>query len=233
MSGAEGRVVVITGAGGALGSAVAAAFANENARLALLDLREEPLRSTAAEYGALHVPVDLTVPADVTSAVKKIMDHYGRIDVLANIAGGFAMGPRLHETPVSDWSFMLDLNAKSVFLMCREVIPHMLAAKGGKIISVAARVANAGKGRMAPYSVAKSAVARLTESMAAEYRSDNINVNCIMPGTIDTPANRRDMPDADFRTWVAPAALADVICFLASDGARAVNGACVPVYGLT
>jgi len=86
---------------------------------------------------------------------------------------------------------------------------------------------------MAPYSVAKSAVARLTESMAAEYRNDNINVNCIMPGTIDTPANRRDMPDADFRTWVAPAALADVICFLASDGARAVNGACVPVYGLT
>ena len=153
--------------------------------------------------------------------------------MLANIAGGFAMGPKVHETPVKDWEFMLDLNAKSVFLMCREVLPHMLQQGGGRIVSVAARVANAGKGKMAPYSVAKSAVARLTESMASEYREQNINVNCIMPGTIDTPANRADMPDADFGKWVQPAALADVICFLCSDAARAINGAAVPVYGLT
>jgi NAD(P)-dependent dehydrogenase (short-subunit alcohol dehydrogenase family) len=109
----------------------------------------------------------------------------------------------------------------------------MLARAGGKIINVAARVANQGKAKMAPYSVSKAGVARLTESPAAEYRNDNININCIMPGTIDTPANRRDMPDANFSQWVAPQALADVILFLASDAARAIHGASVPVYGLT
>jgi NAD(P)-dependent dehydrogenase (short-subunit alcohol dehydrogenase family) len=182
---------------------------------------------------SICLKVDLIDEHSVARMVRQVTDRFGAIDVLANIAGGFTMGSRVHETEIKDWDFMLDLNAKSVFMTCRAVIPHMLTPSGGKIINIAARVANEGKAKMAPYSVSKSAVARLTESLAAEYRSDNININCIMPGTIDTPANRRDMPDADYSKWVAPAALADVILFLASDAARAIHGASVPVFGLT
>ena len=222
------QVAVVTGAAGNLGQAVSSACANAGANLALLDRR-----AGASLDSALEVEVDLIDEDSVAKAVAQIVAHFGRIDMLINVAGGFAMGPKVHETSLKDWSFMLDLNAKSVFLMSRAVLPHMLQQGGGKIVNVAARVANGGKGQMAPYSVSKSAVARLTESMAAEYREQNINVNCIMPGTIDTPANRKDMPDADFSKWVPPAALADVICFLCSDGARAINGASVPVYGLT
>lgn len=224
------QVAVVTGASGALGGVLATAFTDAGARVAALDLK--PAADLPGDR-TLSVQVDLTDEDSVRTAVTRVMDRFGRVDMLANIAGGFAMGPKVHETSLEDWTRMLDLNARSVFLMCRAVLPHMLTQGGGKIVSVAARVANAGKGNMAPYSVAKSAVARLTESMAAEYRAQNINVNCIMPGTIDTPANRRDMPDADFSKWVPPAALADVICFLCSDGARAINGAAVPVYGLT
>ncbi len=222
------QVAVITGAAGALGQAVTDAYRNAGAELALLDRRD---RGTIE--AALAVQVDLTNEDSVANAVARVVDHYGRIDMLINIAGGFAMGPKVHETSLKDWSFMLDLNAKSVFLMSRAVLPHMLEQGGGKIVNVAARVANEGKARMASHSVAKSAVARLTESMAAEYRAQNVNVNCIMPGTIDTPANRKDMPDADHSKWVPPAALADVICFLCSDAARAIHGAAVPVYGMT
>ena len=115
--------------------------------------------------------------------------------------------------------------------MSRAVIPHMLAQGYGKIVNVAARAALEGKAKMAPYVVSKSAVIRLTESMAAELRDAGINVNCILPGTIDTPQNRRDMPNADHSRWVPPGALADVILFLACDAARAIHGAAVPVYG--
>ena len=143
------------------------------------------------------------------------------------------MGPPVHETQEHTWDFMLDLNARSVLLTCRAVLPHMRSRGAGKIVNVAARAALEGKAKMGAYCVSKAAVITLTQSLAAENRHQGINVNCILPGTIDTPQNRADMPNADFDTWVPPAALADVILFLASDAARAVHGAAVPVYGLS
>jgi NAD(P)-dependent dehydrogenase (short-subunit alcohol dehydrogenase family) len=125
----------------------------------------------------------------------------------------------------------MDLNARTVFNCCRALVPHMLAAGSGRIVNVSARAAASGKGRMAPYCASKAAVITLTESLAAEHRHNGINVNCILPGTIDTPQNREAMPDEDHSRWVPPAALADVVLFLASDGARCVTGAAVPVYG--
>jgi NAD(P)-dependent dehydrogenase (short-subunit alcohol dehydrogenase family) len=163
--------------------------------------------------------------------VRNIWNHYGRIDVLVNVAGGFSMGPPVHETPLTTWEFMLNLNARTVFLTSREILPIMIDQGKGKIVSIAARAALAGKAHMAPYVVSKSAVLRLTESMAAELQEYDINVNCVLPGTIDTPRNRAQNPAADFSKWVAPEALADVILFLASDGARAISGAAIPVYG--
>jgi NAD(P)-dependent dehydrogenase (short-subunit alcohol dehydrogenase family) len=231
----QGKVALVTGAGGNLGRAVAQAFAREGASLALVDLKPGPLNETRAGLGvgvdALAVPTDLTQGEAVGEAVRRILAHFKRIDVLANIAGGFTMGPQLHETEDRDWDFMMDLNARTVFNACRAVLPQMLEQGSGAVINVSARAAEQGKPRMAPYCASKAAVITLTESLAAEHRFNGITVNCILPGTIDTPQNRDAMPDADHANWVPPEALADVILFLASDAARCVSGAAVPVYG--
>lgn len=230
------KVILVTGAAGNLGQAVSFAFYAAGGSLGLVGRRHEKLVELFAEQipegeRGLYVTADLTAEQSVAAMVDAVLARYGRIDILVNIAGGFTMGTAVHETPVQTWEFMLNLNARTTFLMSRAVIPHMLTAEQGKIVNVAARAGLAGKAKMAPYVVSKSAVIRLTESMAAELKDHNINVNCILPGTIDTPQNRADMPKADYDKWVSPAALADVILFLASDAARAVHGAAVPVYG--
>lgn len=229
------KVVIVTGAAGALGRVTARAFYEAGANLVLVDLRAEQLEEaygeTMSQERYLHVAVDLTNANQVNGMVGKVMEYFGRIDVLANIAGGFTMGSPVHETDEKTWDFMLNLNAKTAFLTCRAVVPQMLAAGDGKIVNVGARAALQGGARMAPYIVSKSAVIRLTESLAAELRHKGVNVNCILPGTIDTPMNRESMPDADFDKWVPPEDLANVILFLASPAARGVQGAAVPVYG--
>jgi len=228
-------VVVITGAAGNLGRAVAAAFARQGAHLALLDLNVEGIEKSITELdgqaSARAFAANLIDPSAVAGAIDDVIAAFGRIDVLANIAGGFTMGPLIQDTEDRDWDFMMNLNARSVFNTCRRVIPVMLDNGGGRIINVSARAAAQPKGRMGPYCASKAAVLTLTESLAAENKLDNINVNCILPGTIDTPENREAMADADFSRWVPPAALADVVLFLASDAARCVTGAAIPVYG--
>lgn len=235
MSEFDGRIVMITGAAGNLGAAVAARFAALGTRLALLDRSAERLAQAREALdlpsATLLLPTDLTAPASVATAVGEVVARFGRIDVLANVAGGFTMGPPLHETPDDDWDLMMDLNARSVFHTCRAVVPHMVRQGSGRIVNVSARAALEGKARMGPYCASKAAVLTLTESLAAEHKLAGINVNCILPGTIDTPQNRAAMPDADHSRWVPPAALADVIVFLASEASRAVTGAAIPVYG--
>ena len=229
------KIAVVTGAAGNLGQAVARAFADQGARLALVDLNQEGL--DAARNGlpptaqAATFTCDLIDPLSVARTSEQIIARYGQVDILANIAGGFTMGPLLHETDDKDWEFMLNLNARSVFNTCRALIPSMLSAGGGRIVNVSARAATQGKARMAPYCASKAAVITLTESLSAEHRDNGITVNCILPGTVDTPQNRAAMPDADHSTWVPPSALADVVLFLVSDAARCVSGAAIPVYG--
>jgi len=226
---------MVTGAAGNLGAALAARFAALGSRLALLDRSAERLERARDELdlpsSTVLLPSDLTAADSVAAAVEKAVTKLGGIDVLANIAGGFTMGPPLYETPDSDWDLMMELNVRSVFNTCRAVIPHMLRQGSGRIVNVSARAALEGKARMGPYCASKAAVLTLTESLAAEHRLDGINVNCILPGTVDTPQNRAAMPDADFSRWVPPAALADVVVFLASEASRAVTGAAIPVYG--
>lgn len=233
MSGQTKQIVVITGAAGNLGKAVAENFNQQNMQLVLLDHNEERLAMANQSLGgnAATFQVNLIDLESVKNTVDAIISQFNTIDILANIAGGFTMGPMLHETPEKDWNFMFDLNARSVFNMCHEVIPHMLKNNRGRIINVSARAAAAGKANMGPYCASKAAVITLTESLAAEHKLSDITVNCILPGTIDTPQNRADMPDANFDHWVPPAALADVIAFLASQQARCVTGAAIPVYG--
>lgn len=231
----DGQAAMITGAAGNLGRAAAAAFAAAGARLVLLDL---DARALEAAYGPesdarLHVAADLGSEASVAAAAAKALARFGRIHVLCNLAGGFRMGPPLHETPDELWRQMIELNAGSVLRTARAVVPGMIAAGAGRIVNVGAMGGTHGGALMAAYSASKSAVIRLTESMAAELRAQGINVNCVLPSIIDTPANRAAMPQADFRKWVAPEALADVILFLASDRARAIHGAALPVVGLS
>ncbi len=227
------KIVVITGAAGALGTTVAELFFRAGASVALVDINFDKLTHPrwkhAKNVGLFET--DLTDVNSVNKSVTAIIDQFGQIDCLANVAGGFKMGPMAHETPVSDWDFMMNLNAKSVFLMCRAVVPHMLEKKKGKIVNVAARAAVQPKAKMAPYCVSKAAVITLTQSLAAELKMNNINVNCILPGTVDTPQNRNDMPDADFSNWVPTTDLANEILHLCSEQAKGVTGAAVPVYG--
>jgi NAD(P)-dependent dehydrogenase (short-subunit alcohol dehydrogenase family) len=226
----SGKNCLITGAAGNLGRAVAQAFASEGASLILMDHHDEHLRSAFGDEGAGK----RFALADLRDAqsVARALPAGTRIDILCNIAGGFRMGQPVHETPEDTWDLMLGLNAKSVINCARAVVPGMLAAGHGKIVNIAALAGLSGKANMGAYSASKSAVIRLTESMSAELRDKGINVNCILPSTIDTPQNRADMPKADPRRWVAPEALADVVLFLASDAARAIHGAAIPVSGL-
>ena len=228
------QVAIVTGAAGAVGQATVSAFVAAGARVAAVDLAGERLAELwDGQQQVLQVSCDLTDPDSVAAMVATIGKDLGAVDILTNVAGGFTMGPPLHETSIETWDFRMDLNARSVFLTCRALLPAMRERGSGKIVNVAARAALQGKGRMAPYIASKAAVMRLTESLAAENRDVGINVNCILPGTVDTPANRKDMPDADFSTWVPTADLASVMLFLASPAARGVHGAAVPVYGLS
>lgn len=221
-------VVMITGAAGTLGRAVTEAFASRGARLALLDRYPE----ASVQADRLELPCDLRSAEEVRSAVQRILERFGRIDVLCNLAGGFRMGEAVHETSLDTWSGMFDLNLRSVVHTAQAVVPPMLAAGKGWIVNVGAATAARGGARMGAYAASKSAVARLTESMSAELRERGIHVNCVLPSILDTPPNRADMPDADPSRWVAPGDLAQVIVFLCSDGARAIHGASVPVTGL-
>jgi NAD(P)-dependent dehydrogenase (short-subunit alcohol dehydrogenase family) len=229
------RTVIVTGAAGNLGRAVATAFAERGANLVLVDLKEEAL---ARAYGSgsekrLFAPANLLDAAQAESVAQRAVERFGRIDVLCNLAGGFRMGEPVHATSASTLDFLLDLNVRTLIHMSHAVVPRMLAAGGGKVVNVGAFSAQKGAARMGAYVAAKSAVIRLTEAMAAELREEGVNVNCVLPTIIDTPENRNAMPDVDPSRWVAPADLANVIAFLASDAARAIHGAAVPVTGLS
>lgn len=229
------KVALVTGAAGNLGQALCAALVSEGARIAMLDISSEGLvkaRSALPDGAEIELfPTDLLASNDVERTISAVKGRFGRIDILANVAGGFAMGPPLHETDDATWDRMLDLNLRSVFHCCRAVVPVMLEQGQGSIVNVSARAALAAKGYMGPYCAAKAGVVALTESLAQEHKQGGIRVNAILPGTVDTPENRAAMPDQDHSRWVPPAALADVMVFLASDAARCVTGAAVPVYG--
>ncbi|HTM61172.1 MAG TPA: SDR family NAD(P)-dependent oxidoreductase [Burkholderiales bacterium] len=222
------RTVMLTGAAGNLGRAVAAAFADAN--LVLLDLKRGNLQDSDRQ---LFIETDLLNAQSVQAAIDKAVQRFKRIDVLCNIAGGFRMGASVHETADKDWDFMFNVNARTVLNMSRAVVPVMLKGGGGKIVNIGAFAAQKGAAQMGAYIASKSAVIRLTETMAAELREQNINVNCVLPTIIDTPENRAAMPKADAKRWVAPQDLAQVIVFLASDAARAIHGAALPVTGLS
>ena len=222
----NGQVAVVTGAAGALGRAVVARFVELGATVAQLDVIE----ISNGHYGDV---CDLTNTAATAAAIEKINAELGNIQIVANIAGGFAMGEAVHETTAETWDFLMGLNASSVLNMSRAVIPQMIAQGSGKIVNIGAGAGQRGAALMGAYAASKSVVIRLTESLSDEVKESGINVNCVLPSIIDTERNRSDMPDADFSRWVTPAAMAAVVSFLASAEADAIHGAALPVSGLS
>lgn len=230
-----GKVVVVTGAAGELGRATFKYFADGGARVVALDYSNELLDSTFPAKDSAHryLEVDLTSRDSCQLVLTKVIEDLGQIDVLCNVAGGFVMGEAVHETSDKTWDFLFNLNTRSIMNTSSVVVPQMQKQGSGKIVNIAARAATQGFANMGAYTASKAAVMRLTEAMAAELREQQINVNCIMPGMIDTARNREDMPDADHSKWVPPSQLASVIGFLTSDAAVAVHGAAIPVDGLS
>jgi len=228
------RTVIVTGAAGNLGRTVANVFAEAGANLVLVDLQRERLEAFGpASRHRMLAPTNLLVQDEVRTMVDAAIEHFGHIDVLCNLAGGFRMGAAVHETSDETYDFLFDLNTRSMLHCVRAIVPHMLSHGGGRIVNVGAFAAQKGAAGMGAYTASKAAVIRLTEAMAAELREQHINVNCVLPTILDTPENRAAMPDADPARWVSPHDLANVIAFLASDAARAVHGAALPVTGLS
>jgi NAD(P)-dependent dehydrogenase (short-subunit alcohol dehydrogenase family) len=231
----QDQTALITGAAGSLGRVVADVFAERGANLVLVDLDQQALDRVFESHKQRHLlaRTNLLDQTQIDATVHKAIERFGRIDVLANLAGGFRMGEPVHATSDASWDFLLDINARTLMRTVHSVVPHMIERGRGKIVNVGAYSAQKGVAQMGAYVAAKSAVIRITETMAAELRDKNINVNCVLPTIIDTPENRSAMPKADPRRWVAPRDLANVIAFLASDGARAIHGAALPVTGLS
>jgi NAD(P)-dependent dehydrogenase (short-subunit alcohol dehydrogenase family) len=236
MSDQKSCVTIVTGAAGNLGSAAARAFHQAGAKLVLVDRSTDRLRRLFPELAdsgdhLLAAPVDLTDASAVQTMVSQALDRFGRIDTLINAAGGWRGGKPAHDTPLETWDHLFNLNARSVFIVSRAVAPSMVKQDYGRIINVAARAAlGAARGNGA-YGASKGAVLRLTETMAIELGEYGVTVNCVLPGTIDTPQNRQSMPNADHDRWVPPEAIAKVMLFLASEAAWPISGAAVPVYG--
>jgi NAD(P)-dependent dehydrogenase (short-subunit alcohol dehydrogenase family) len=223
----NGKVIVVTGALGALGKVVAQAALARGARVAGVDhaQAQTPATPTRIEFGG----VDLSDAAQAKTAIDTAASHFGRLDALINIAGGFAF-ETVAEGDSKTWQRMYALNVLTALNASRAALSHLASSGAGRIVNIGAMGALQAGAGMGAYAASKAGVHRLTEALAAEWKG-KITVNAVLPSIIDTAANRASMPNADFAKWVTPQELAEVILFLASDAASAVTGALIPVSG--
>ncbi len=218
--------IIVTGGFGALGSAVGAALLAAGAQVALLD--QAPVPPGPAGDRALHCGgVDLCDPLATRNCIDEVAQRFGGLDGIVNVAGGFAWQP-VEQGELATWDRMYAMNVRTALVASQAALPHLLRQGRGRIVNVGAMAAVRAQAGMGAYAAAKSGVARLTEAMAEELLGRGVTVNAILPGIIDTPANRAAMPEADPARWVAPAALARVIVFLLSDDSAAISGALLP-----
>jgi len=227
------RVVIVTGGFGVLGQAVALEWLAGGSTVCVLGRRSgsHPAVDALGQAGACALTgVDVADAAAASDAVADIESRFGRIDVLVNAAGAFKW-TRVEDSAEADWADLWRANLRTALVMSRAVLPALRRTATGRIVNVGAAGALEAASGMGLYAASKAAVLKLTEAMARELHADGITVNAVLPTIIDTPANRRDMPDADHARWVTPAALAKIIAFLASPDAQAITGAGIPVRG--
>jgi len=231
-----GKSVLIAGGTGALGRAVVLAFLDESAYVVVTYRRQEEfvaLNKTAAATGLSleGFQVDVTDESPVRRLTEQLLASHGHIDVLVNAVGGYAGGQTLWETDSKTFDQMFALNLRSGYVLCRAIVPVMLKQRSGAILNVSSRMAFDHAAGAAAYAASKAAAVAMIDSLAADLKGTGVRVNSVLPSIIDTEANRKAMPKADFTKWPKPEEIARVILFLCSEEARLIQGAAVPVYG--
>lgn len=227
----DGLRVVVTGGLGALGRGVGSLLTGRGARVALLDRAPAASAPTDLPSGVAVIgDVDLADEASTRTGMTQATQALGGIDALVNIAGGFAW-ETVEAGSVATWDRLYAMNLRTALLASQSALPDLLRSPRASIVNVGANAATRAASGMGAYTASKAGVARLTEAMAEEFKDRGLRVNAVLPSILDTPANRADMPTADFSKWVTTAQLAAVIAFLLSENAAAVTGACLPVVG--
>jgi NAD(P)-dependent dehydrogenase (short-subunit alcohol dehydrogenase family) len=224
------KVIIVTGGFGVLGSTLGRLLLERGARIALLDRAEAPAALLDLDNLLSLDGVDLTSAESAEAAVQRVAEHFGKVDGLVNVAGGFVW-ETFESGSLDTWDRLYQINLRTAVVSTQAALPRLLLSGAGRIVNIGALAAlKAGLG-MGAYAASKAGVARFTEALAEELKDRRVTVNALLPSIIDTPANRADMPDADASRWVTPEALASVVAFLLSDEAEAVTGACLPVSG--
>jgi NAD(P)-dependent dehydrogenase (short-subunit alcohol dehydrogenase family) len=228
------KIVLITGGTGALGSSITKTFIESNATVISSYHNDKKTEKTQTDTKPTVqlIKANIINEEEVEKLVSEILDKYSRIDILVNVVGAFRGGKTVMELDEKEWDLMMNLNLKSAFLISKHVARQMISAKYGKIIHVSSRLGLHSEGYDSAYAASKSGLIRLVESLAKETKESNINVNCIMPSIIDTEANRKAMPNADFNKWVKPVDLANVVLFLCSEEAKTITGTAIPTFGV-
>ena len=227
----EAKVVAVTGGFGQLGLAVVRAALDAGAQVAALDRARTPGGGMLPKGAFALGELDLAEPDAAARALDQVVARFGGLDALVNIAGTFRW-ETLEKGSLETWDLLYRVNLRSAVSTSRAALPQLIRRGGGCIVNIGAGAAAAkAAAGMGAYTASKAGVAKFTEALADELKDHNVTVNAVLPSIIDTPANRADMPKADFSRWVTPQAIADVIVFLLSDRARAVTGALIPVSG--
>lgn len=224
-----GKVALVTGADGGLGTHVTKALLDAGFTVVGSSPRIRPNSFDHPQFTAL--PATLESLDAARKAVETVIGRFGKIAVLAHLVGGFAGGSSVADTDDATFQRMFDLNVNAAFHILRAVLPHMRKAGAGRIIAIGSRAAENPGASVGAYSASKAALVSLVRTVALENKDAGITANVILPGTIDTPANRKAMPGADVAQWVQPGAIASLIVWLASDAGKDVTGAAIPVYG--
>jgi len=225
----QGKKVVITGANGGLGSAVTNTFLNAGATVAgvSLDIRQDSF----AGPNFFAFATELADSKRVAQLAQDVIARLGQVDVLIHLAGGFAGGKPVTETDDATFENMLNMNLRSSFMVFRAFLPIMRKTPGGRIVAMGSRAAEGAAPGIGAYGLSKAALISLVRTVAAENKDVGITANVVVPSTIDTPANRASMPDADPNRWIKPQIIADLIFYLAGDSAAQLTGAVIPLYG--
>ncbi|MGH9500447.1 MAG: SDR family NAD(P)-dependent oxidoreductase [Terriglobales bacterium] len=225
----KGKVAVVTGANGGLGVSVAQALLDAGATVVGVSRHIQQSEFSSPAFIAL--PAELSTAAGAASAVASVMARFGRLDVLAHTVGGFSGGQSVADTDDATFQRMFDLNLSATFYILRAAIPALRKTGNGRIIAIGSRAALEPAANIGAYSASKAAMVSLIGTVALENKDAGLTANVILPGTMDTPANRKAMPKADFSKWVQPATVASLIAWLAGEAGKDVNGAVIPVYG--
>jgi NAD(P)-dependent dehydrogenase (short-subunit alcohol dehydrogenase family) len=225
----QGKVVLVTGANGGLGASVTQAFLDAGGTVIGTSRKIQQSDFTSPGFAAL--PAEISSREGAQFLVERIVARFGRLDVLAHTVGGFAGGQSIADTDDATFQRMLDLNLNSVFQILRATIPPLRQTGNGRIIAIGSRAALEPGAGVGAYSASKAAMVSLIRTVALENKDAGLTANVILPGTMDTPANRKSMPNADFSKWVRPSTVAGLITWLAGDAGKDVNGSVIPVYG--